>query len=375
MVLAGHARRIMPKSVAWPVRACVASVLIFTSIAFVHAASSRQPYTFVKIADNSDALASMTNPALNNSGTVVFLAYPRGGGSAILMGDGGDLTTVADNASFPDFNAPSLNESGIVAFSVREANSGRGLAIYAGRPGNLVRLADLADGPYADLNSLVKINNRGYAVFWGQLAAGGERIAGRSVTGGSIETIVQTNAVFGGFDQAPSVNNSGTVAFTATLQSGIRGVFTIRRNTLTTIVDSSGAFHVFSGAVNINERGSVAFHALLVAGPGGIFTGTQKSVLQPVVDDTTTFTSLRTGIGFSNDAAVVFQASPIGAGSGLFTGPDPENDAVVRAGDVIDSRVVTGVQFFQGLNDHGQVAFVAFFQDGYSAVYRADPQP
>jgi hypothetical protein len=44
--------------------------------------------------------------------------------------------------------------------------------VYAGRPGNLVRLADLADGPYVDLNSLVKINNRGYAVFWGQLAAG-----------------------------------------------------------------------------------------------------------------------------------------------------------------------------------------------------------
>jgi hypothetical protein len=66
----------------------------------LRAGAERQVYSFVKIADNGGALASMANPTLNNGGMVVFLGYPRAGGSAILMGDGGDVTTVADNASF-----------------------------------------------------------------------------------------------------------------------------------------------------------------------------------------------------------------------------------------------------------------------------------
>src|SRR5215472_3766195 len=54
-------------------------------------------YTFTKIADSGDGLDNFNAaPALNNNGTVAFLASPLGSQSppSLYTGDGGDLTTI-----------------------------------------------------------------------------------------------------------------------------------------------------------------------------------------------------------------------------------------------------------------------------------------
>lgn len=65
--------------------------------------------------------------------------------------------------------------------------------------------------------------------------------------------------------------------------------------------------------------------------------------------------------------------------TGVFVGPDPVADRVIAVGNTLDGEVVTGLRFCEeGLNDSGQLAFIADFQDPTTleqrtAVYRATP--
>ena len=58
---------------------------------------------------------------------------------------------------------------------------------------------------------------------------------------------------------------------------------------------------------------------------------------------------------------------------GIYTGPDLVADKVIKFDDVLDGRTVSQLRFEQGLNNSGQIAFLAYFTDGSSAIYRADP--
>jgi hypothetical protein len=78
-------------------------------------------------------------PAINNRGTVVFSAGLQAGGTAILIGDGEDVTIVADtNGPFAEFdaggsrvvNGPAINDSGGIAF-VAHLDDGR-MGIFTG---------------------------------------------------------------------------------------------------------------------------------------------------------------------------------------------------------------------------------------------------
>jgi hypothetical protein len=71
-------------------------------------------------------------------------------------------------------------------------------------------------------------------------------------------TITDSNGAFNSFSH-PSINNSGTVAFSAVLDTGSSGVFTGNGTTTTTIADSSGAFNSFFRTPSINDFGTVAF--------------------------------------------------------------------------------------------------------------------
>ena len=58
----------------------------------------------------------------------------------------------------------------------------------------------------------------------------------------------------------------------------------------------------------------------------------------------------------------------------LVTGADPGADRVIGVGDALFGRIIVGLLFGrEGLNDAGQLAFTAFFDDGSSAVVLATP--
>ena len=71
--------------------------------------------------------------------------------------------------------------------------------------------------------------------------------------------LYDSSGSFNGFG-FPSLNNSGTVAFGAGLDTGSSGIFTGRGGPTTTIVDSSAPFDHFGG-YSLNNNGTVAFQA------------------------------------------------------------------------------------------------------------------
>jgi hypothetical protein len=73
---------------------------------------------------------------------------------------------------------------------------------------------------------------------------------------------------------------------------------------------------------------------------------------------------------------VVFLAGLRSGGSGIFRGPDPVADVIIASGDPLFGSTVANVFFTEGgLNDNGQVAFVAQLEDGREVVVRAQPVP
>jgi hypothetical protein len=99
----------------------------------------------------------------------------------------------------------------------------------------------------------------------------------------------------------------------------------------TTVADSSGAFDVFDSYA-INNTGAVAFSATLDSDNLGI--------------------------------------------PSIFVGPSPKKNRVIGPGDKLDGGTVAGLRFCEeGLNDSGQLAFIAEIEDRNgdvrAAVFRA----
>jgi hypothetical protein len=90
-------------------------------------------------------------------------------------------------------------------------------------------------------------------------------------------TLIASGGPFGSFAFSPSINNAGTVAFRATLKSGVEGIFIGNGGPITTIADTSGSFWWFSAdytiGPSIDDAGRVAFYGLLRSSQEGVFVG------------------------------------------------------------------------------------------------------
>jgi hypothetical protein len=284
------------------------------------------------IADDTAELGFLgRNPSTNDLGQVSFAARLDDGSEAILVGSGGPLTTIARTEP-GDFNFfvfdTSLNNGGQVAFSAEldpQFNFDEGLFVGSGGPVTTVYLASTSD--FAGALGRPSINDAGEIAFEERLDNGTDGIF--LFTGGRFLTIVDDR---GRVDSArdPQLNNGGLVVFNAALDNGERGVFTQgRRGPLTTVADSSGPFSFFSFfGPAINDAGQVAFGASLDTGEFGIFTG-----------------------------------------------PDPVADRVIATGDrLMGSTVISVTVCSEGLNNAGEIVFVAQLEDGRRGIFVATPR-
>src|SRR5687767_7743463 len=85
--------------------------------------------------------------------------------------------------------------------------------------------------------------------------------------------IADNTGAYQNFFAGPVYNNDGTVAFGASLDTGVAGVFSISGATTTTIADNSGPLSGVVSAGDINTAGTVMFSSFRDAGDAGIFTG------------------------------------------------------------------------------------------------------
>jgi len=322
-------------------------------------------------------------PVLNNDGIVAFTAESLDGLQAIYRSNHGSRTLIAVEDGFRRFGDVTINDAGQVGFEA-SLRTPRGEGIFRGEGGLITTIAATRDaGDFDFVNAGPSIAAGGRVAFIGETEV--TFLSGVYVgDGGLVTPIYDETGVFESFIGNPSLNNAGAVAFLATLDTGESGLFLgSGGESFTTVADDTGVFtSAFGfGDPSLNEVGQVAFRAGTNEDPAenfgstaeGIFLfsgGVVTPILQGGFDQFASFSDP----SLNNLGQVAFVVSPTFEQQILVTGPDLVNDRVIGTGDKLLGRTVTGLLFSrEGLNDSGQLAFTAFFDDGSSGVFLATP--
>jgi hypothetical protein len=178
--------------------------------------------------------------------------------------------------------------------------------------------------------------------------------------------------------QYANIQRSGNeVVFRATLSSGGDGVFLGDGLTTTTIATTGDTYSAFTASVP-NDAGQVAMMANLTTGGQAVLTG-DGTHLTTIADTSGRFGSFFGNVAINNDGQVVFSANLTAGGSGIFSAQDGEVNEIVGTGDSLFGSTVTsfvGIPFApRGLNNAGELGFVANLADGRTVIVRADPLP
>jgi len=238
----------------------------------------------------------VSEPGINNQGTVVYIAGNSDGTSNILAKNtSGGTTTIASagsNSSFSDFGLGGLDV-------------GRG------------------EGPFAKY-TIPFINNKGAVAFNADLKGGGKGIF---VSDGSNPTTViaeTTNSPFS-YLSLPTINDSNTVAFNAGFTTGGAAILTSSGGKLTTIADtsSSSIFKDFTSDVAINQQGNVTFEADLKDGGTAIYTGSTSGLNKVIavgdsLDGSIVSHLLVTHKGLNDNGQIAFDAVLADGGQEVF---------------------------------------------------------
>jgi len=393
-------------------------ILVFTLVAglaillgamlSVARAQAASQYTFTKVADSAgDGFDpfSFECSAINNRGDIAFrTARPARGGGPVIQGiyranaDGRKLTTIAEFGGPGhglDFlgQIPSINDLGEVSFAVRQVNERDFVetqSVMRGSGKKPTTIATTAE-EFNQFGFEPTVNNSGVVAFKAQLDSFDQGLfSGQDGKRSTLTTYYLSStsqfSEFGNLSR-PSINNNGAIAFEAPLDgASTSGIFVTEGGGFKTIAAPDPNVNV--GRPNLNDSGTVAFHRFfndrageeLVTGNGGPLT--------VAADTSGPFQSFGfTFVGFTppalnNNGDVAFFADLDSGGSGIFVGPDPITDRVIGTGDTLDGSPVTNLRFCDGgLNDSGQLAFQATFNDPSVpegvrvAIYRATPAP
>jgi hypothetical protein len=341
---------------------------------------------FTLIDDTSGRLTSLgLFPSINGAGTVGFNGSPGLGTAGVYVGSGGAVSTIAEfqgpNFSINSVSPPTINGAGTGAFELNARTfSGTNESVYAGSGGPLTTIADTTSGTFQHFFGIPSINLAGTVAFGAILSNGSEGIF--TGQGGPLTTVATTGTMFSSFQNngGPSLNNAGTVAFTADRGGGLGlGVFASQGGNLITIAQNAPGLTVVEGRPGINNGGMVTFLAFTqVNGQAteGIFTGIGGA---PTLLATGNFS----GTPAINDSGTVAYNKILSGGAeALFTqaGPGAPANEIIATGDSLFGSTVTllGLSTF-GLNNDGQLAFGAELADGRTVIVRADigvvPEP
>jgi hypothetical protein len=375
-------------------------------------AQAAPQYTFTKVADSAqDGFDpfSFECSAINNRGDIAFrTARASRRGTQLIQGiyranaDGMKLTTITEVGDGFDFlgQIPSINDEGQVSFALRDFTQ-RGpnfletQSVMRGSGMKPTTIATTAD----DFNRFgfePTVNNEGVVAFKADLDNidtfdnDNGLFSGQDGKRANITThYLSSNSQFSEFGtlSRPSINNLGDIAFEESVDGeSTSGIFVTEEGGFKTIAAPDPNVNV--GRPNLNDAGTVAFHRFFNDRAGEELVTVNDGQLTVVADTSGPFQSFGfTFVGFTppalnNNGDVAFLADLDTGGSGIFVGPDPVADRVIGTGDTLDGSTVTNLRFCdEGLNDSGQLAFQATFDDPNVpdgrrvAIYRATPAP
>jgi len=326
---------------AWT--AAVTAAAAITSA--VHAGS----YSFTKISGDEDyLLLNSFGVSTSASGQVAFHGATTPNNFTIDRGDGGAPSPLYDSTGdFSFVGPPGLNDNGAAAFVALQ--SGGGYRIVAGNGGAVTTIADQLRGPFSLLAGIPAINNAGDVAFWGRLDAGPIGIFRGN--GGPATTIADDTGDLtmntDPEDPRPDLNSAGRACFFSYYDAGGSGVFSGDGGPLTVIADT-GSFDLMSNTCSINDAGLVAFGAATGPNANGVFTGDGMTTT-PIADSSGAYQQFFE-VALNNAGEVAFGAELDSGEYGIFTGPDSILDRVIATGDPLDDAHANLIIFrHQGL--------------------------
>jgi hypothetical protein len=362
--------------------------------AFAAPANAAGGYVFTKVVDSADGFnpntLSGSCPSINTGGDIAFKSE-RGGQDGIHRANaGGGVTTIADEGSgFTLFanGSPSMNDSGQVSFGASPSDGGQ--AIMRGDGGPLTEIASTSADGFTSFGRNTSINDvTGEVAFDGQLSSGASGLF--SGTGGEITTHYQDDqaatvdgspATFNATSDRPSINNVGDIAFLDEIRDTFRqDIFRGQEGSFRTISASNRPSA--DTPPLLNDGGTVIWQTQFLDDTGfavrAIVKGDGVGADTNVVDSSGAF-NLFEAYAMNKTGAVAFSARMDEGDLGIpsvFVGPNAKKDRVIGPGDKLDGGTVVGLNFCEeGLNDSGQLAFVAEIEDRNGdvrvAVFRA----
>jgi len=350
-------------------------------------------YEFSLIASTGDTYSSLGNsPSLNDSGAVAFRATLPDGSPVVLKGQGGgNVTTIAtlikdEYYHYPDAGC-SINANGQVVFAglIEPPTSfptpvtahilvGDGASITTVHLTGTYGIS--ATVPIASINDHAEVAYDVYAMYLGI----------QNIETGLLTTIAEgylgdiPNGI-GASGAPPALNNEGTVAFIGfpRFYTSKVGIYTGNGGPATLIAQSKAAdptSPILSlSAPSINDSGLVAFAARLENEEQAIYTSA-GGVLVKSIDTSGPYKSLVGNVALNESGELAFAAELDDGSKGIFTGSNPQSQKVIAVGDALLGSTVTDLSFFRdGLNNEGQLAFYAALADGRLVIVRADPLP
>ncbi|MBC7772923.1 MAG: hypothetical protein H7210_10545 [Pyrinomonadaceae bacterium] len=350
-----------------------------------------QGYTFTKVADSGlddfDPVSTGA-PSLSDTGYVAFSTSSAGKSVSRVLRSGKELArplvTIGDDSinvevgSFSD--NVSVNNLGQVAVwaTIRLPRLDERILRSSGGPLDTIAEAG-DDSEFSFMSVIVSMNDAGTVAWQGEINLPNGPQGLFTGSGGPVTTIFSTaSSMFTSSFAGPAINNAGQIAFRAsTAGNGGDAVFRYDGGSkFTTIVNAGGPFsHAFDDEPSINSDGRVA-----VIGRSNdqsityVIVGDGAEPAVPVVDTTGEFESINTA-GINDSGQIAFSASLDDfTTQGIFTGPDVIKDRVISTGDALDGSTVSFLSMYrEGLNNAGQIAFFAQLDDGRGVIMVASP--
>lgn len=339
--------------------------LLLAAIALLstNVAHAQLVYEFEKVADTaSPDYTSLFTPALNNNGQVAF--HGDSGGNAIFRWDATTGATVTIAAVGGGINSvgfrPTINDDGDVAF--RRTLTTGGSRITVGDGSSLTDYATSSD----IFRDRPTIGDSGRVV--AAVGVSTSRVV-RTYLPLTFPTIVAQSGSSEQFATIDSpwidVNASDTAVLHGFLQSTVEfGIYTNTDEALPPgeVASLSDGFTSFGNAPAINDSGMVAFTAMQ-GGVRHLYLGEAGAAFSPVADGNT-FESLSNAAPSINSSNEIAFRAIVEGNHGIYLGGDPIADRIVQAGDTLDGGTVLLLAMStHGLNDSSQVAFFATLDD------------
>lgn len=363
-------------------RSCAAAFLFAAGAGLASAEpASKHEFEFINVVDSTQGFTNFEPfPAINHKSAVAFVAKRSDTGQGVFRARDGEVTTIAsEQDGLVSFDiAPAINARGVVAFSARTSSNSS--AIFTGDGHSRKLIADSKiNGLFARGVGSPSINASGTVAFSSVLSVAGLP-AGVSIftgQGGDLNTVLSTSGSdFVDFGNV-AINDAGKIVVSGKRTDGSLGIFTLRKGPKT-IVDTN-AHPEFSGFGDpvINNGGTIADVAFLIAGGLNdgleIISGKAGAIIPRTDPDGPAFANAEHP-SINNHGAVAFYAFPNldpNEPTGIFLEVSGGNTLipVIRPGDALFGSTVSAVDLGRfALNDRIEAVFQYALTDGRTGI-------